>query len=105
MGDWWVIVSGIAASGKPNCFIMKPEEVRERATRREKREKDGRVSYWLQPARYEMEEFRDKWDRIEHGNIGTLATLPRTGVVDAAGASIPYGCRKPGRAERSARMR
>jgi len=78
MGDWWIIVSGIAASGKPNCFIMRPDEVRQRATRREK-EKDGRVSYWLQPARYRTAEFCEKWDRIGHGNVAPTASLTAPG--------------------------
>src|SRR5467141_926328 len=29
LGDWWIIVADVAT--EPKCFIMKPEEVRERA--------------------------------------------------------------------------
>ena len=45
----------------PNVFIMKPEEVKELAHRGEK---DGRVSYWLQPPSYDQDQFREAWDRI-----------------------------------------
>ena len=46
MGDWWIIVT--KATTIPECFIMTPEEVRRLAHRGEK---DGRVSYWLQPGK------------------------------------------------------
>ena len=64
VGDWWIIVTK-AATLNPVCFIMKPEEVRAFAHRGEK---DGRVSYWLQPSKYHTEEFRENWDRIGHGD-------------------------------------
>src|ERR1700733_11773945 len=41
MGDWWIIV-GKAATNPPECFIMKPDEVRRLSHRLEK---EGRVSY------------------------------------------------------------
>lgn len=64
MGDFWIIVTKVAAEN-PECFIMKPEEVRRLAHRGEK---DGRVSYWLQPNKYHTDEFREKWSRIGPGN-------------------------------------
>lgn len=45
MGDYIVICREVA-SEQPDCFIMTPDEVRRLAHRGEK---DGRVSYWLQP--------------------------------------------------------
>src|SRR4051812_4269755 len=39
MGDWWIIVTK-AATSIPECFIMKPEEVRGHAHRGE----EGRIS-------------------------------------------------------------
>jgi len=63
MGDWWIIVSKVAT--KPECFIMKPDEVRHLAHRGEK---DARVSYWLQPNQYDTDEFREAWDRIGRGD-------------------------------------
>ena len=60
MGNFWVIVNN-AISEKPSTFIMFPEEVRKMAHRGEK---DGRVSYWLQPRDYDKDQFRDAWDRF-----------------------------------------
>jgi len=65
MGDWWLIVNKVA-SPSPSAFILLPSEVRERAHRGEK---DGRVSYWLQPGAYEQEPFREAWERIGHGGV------------------------------------
>ena len=62
MGDFWVIVNKIASA--PSAFILLPDEVKERAHRGEK---DGRVSYWLQPKDYEQDVFREAWDRIGRG--------------------------------------
>lgn len=49
---------------KPECFVLTPEEVRRLAHRGEK---DGRVSFWLQPRAYRTDEFREKWERIGSG--------------------------------------
>jgi len=64
MGDWWIIVA--QAATQPVCFVMKPDEVMRLAHRGEK---DGQVSYWLQPKQYDTEKFREAWDRIGHGNV------------------------------------
>ena len=66
MGNWWIIVTN-AGSGNPVCFIMKPEEVKQLAHRGEK---EGRVSYWLQPKQYDTDQFREAWDRIGRGDGG-----------------------------------
>jgi len=63
MGDFWVIVNNVAK--EPSAFVMLPAEVKERAHRGEKA---GQVSYWLQPASYDADEFREAWHRIGHGN-------------------------------------
>ena len=63
MGDWWVIVNNLG--GQPTAFIMLPSEVRDRAHRGEK---DGRVSFWLQPKEYDLPEFHEAWDRIGRGD-------------------------------------
>ncbi|SAI72187.1 Uncharacterised protein [Bordetella ansorpii] len=65
MGDFWVIVNKVATS-TPSAFILLPSEVQERAHRGEK---DGRISYWLQPGNYEVDEFREAWERIGHGGV------------------------------------
>ena len=59
MGDWWIIVT--KATTEPECFIMTPDEVKRLAHRGEI---EGRVSFWLQPNKYQTDEFRERWDRI-----------------------------------------
>lgn len=61
MGDYWVIVNRIAR--EPAAFILLPSEVRDLAHRGEK---DGRISFWLQPFAYDKPEFRGAWERILH---------------------------------------
>ena len=61
MGDFWIIVNKVA-SPTPSAFIMLPSEVREGA---HQGEKDGKVSYWLQPLTYEDDAFREAWTRIQ----------------------------------------
>ncbi len=58
-GDFWVIVA--RAADEPTSFVMFPEEVKRLAHRGEK---DGRVSFWLQPNAYDVEDFRERWDRF-----------------------------------------
>jgi hypothetical protein len=48
----------------PECFVLTPEEVRRLAHRGEK---DGKISFWLQPRDYAVEEFLENWDRIGSG--------------------------------------
>jgi len=63
MGDFWVIVSNVVS--EPMVFVLTPDEVKRLAHRGEK---DGRVSYWLQPKTYDIDEFREAWDRIGRGD-------------------------------------
>ena len=62
MVDFWVVVNNV--SSKPSAYILLPSEVRAFAHRGEK---EGRVSFWLQPKSYDQEDFKEKWDRIGHG--------------------------------------
>ena len=62
MGDFWVIVNKVATA--PSAYIMLPEEVKSLA---KKGEKEGRISYWLQPTQYDAGEYREAWGRIGHG--------------------------------------
>lgn len=62
-GDFWVICSNVG-SDTPECFVLQPAEVRKLAHRGEK---DGRVSYWLQPKTYSTDQFREAWQRIGTG--------------------------------------
>jgi len=64
MGDFWIIVNNL--SNKPTAFIMKPAEVKERAHRGEK---DGRVSFWLQPPAYDQPVFREAWERLPNAPV------------------------------------
>jgi hypothetical protein len=63
MGDFWVIVTE-AICDKPICYILTPKQVRSMAHRGEK---DGKVSYWLQPKSYAVPTFLEKWDQIGPG--------------------------------------
>jgi hypothetical protein len=63
MGDFWIVCRNIAGP-TPECFILEPGEVRAFAHRGEK---DGRVSFWLQPKAYDRPEFREAWHRIGTG--------------------------------------
>lgn len=65
MADFWIIVIDVGTN--PICFIMRPEEVRQFAHRREK---EGRISFWLQPNQYDKPEFRESWGRIGVGSSG-----------------------------------
>ena len=60
MGDFWIIVNNLASD--PETFILTPEEVKALAHRGEK---EGRISYWLQPRDYAVDEFRGAWERID----------------------------------------
>jgi hypothetical protein len=44
--------------------VLIPAEIRETVHRGEK---DGKVSYWLQPRDYVIEKFCEKWERIGSG--------------------------------------
>jgi len=59
MGDFWVIVN--EAASQPQSYVLLPSEVKELAHRGEK---DGSVSYWLQPPAYCTPEFHEAWRRI-----------------------------------------
>jgi len=63
MGDFWIVANSLG-SGEPRTYILLPHEVRARAHRGEK---DGTISYWLQPKQYAVEEFEEKWQRIGTG--------------------------------------
>jgi len=59
LADYWIIVNNVEKT--PAVFVLTPAEIRKRAHRGER---DGNISYWLQPKDYEVKEFRDRWDRI-----------------------------------------
>ena len=59
MGDFWVVVNNVVA--EPQTYVLLPQEVKDLAHRGEK---EGRVSYWLQPSSYCVEQYHEAWDRI-----------------------------------------
>jgi hypothetical protein len=67
MGDFWIVVND-AASDVPKCYILRPPEVKALAHRGEK---DGRVSYWLQPRDYAVDKFEERWSRIGRGDASS----------------------------------
>ncbi|MFM8222693.1 MAG: hypothetical protein ACKOJF_27620 [Planctomycetaceae bacterium] len=48
----------------PECFILTPSEIRQLAHRGER---NGKVSFWLQPRDYATDVFKEKWARIGSG--------------------------------------
>jgi len=63
MGDFWIIVNDVQK--QPNVYILTANEVKQRADRAEK---DGRVSFWLQRRSYEVDGFREAWERMGKPN-------------------------------------
>lgn len=59
--DWFIICSQ-ATSVQPRCFILTPEEVRQR--HHSGVGKNGKPSLWLQPKEYESADFAEKWERL-----------------------------------------
>lgn len=74
MGDFWIVINRIVEE-KPSSFILLPDEVKALAHRGEK---DGQISFWLQPTSYDRPEFKEAWERIGHG--GLEATSPQSEV-------------------------
>jgi hypothetical protein len=68
IGDHFIVCRYVAKE-RPECFVLTPDEVRKLAHRREK---ESKVSFWLQPRQYATEEFLEKWERIGSG----LTLLP-----------------------------
>jgi hypothetical protein len=64
-GDYLIVCREVQTE-QPDCFILTPAEVRKLAHRGEK---DGRISYWLQPKSYDQAKFRNEWTRIGVGDL------------------------------------
>ena len=62
-GDFFVICRRLETNA-PECFVLTPQEVRELAHRGEK---EGKVSFWLQPKQYATDAYRENWARIGQG--------------------------------------
>jgi len=61
-GHFLVIVNNVIR--EPTSFILTLDEVKERAHRGEK---NGRVTFWLQPRAYDCCQFREAWWKIGQG--------------------------------------
>ena len=61
--DFWIVVNSLA-SGEPKAYILLPDEVKARAVRTEK---DSEIMYYLDPKEYDVDEFKEEWDRIGTG--------------------------------------
>lgn len=58
-GKYWVVVV-LNKERKPNeAFVMLREEIKAQ----ERKNKDGKVSFWLQPTEYKI--FKNCWDKIK----------------------------------------
>jgi len=64
IGDFWVVITLV--DDNPVAYVLLPEEVRDLAHRGER---EGRVSYWLQPRSYDQKEFQEAWHRMENWNF------------------------------------
>jgi len=62
-GDFLIVCRNVALE-KPECFVLTPTEVREMAHRGEK---NGKITFWLQPKQYEQTDFHEAWKRIGSG--------------------------------------
>ncbi|MDE0129671.1 MAG: hypothetical protein OXQ86_08920 [Gammaproteobacteria bacterium] len=62
MGDFWIIVAGIALPDGPITYILLPHEVRALTVQA----KTG--SYWLQHKHYATDAFKEAWGRIGSGH-------------------------------------
>ncbi len=65
----------------PECFVLTPAKCKQLVHRGEK---EGRVSYWLQPKQYETDEFREQWGRVGTG----LSDIATGGAPDAEPGTV-----------------
>lgn len=59
-GDFVVICRRLVRD-VPECFVLTPEDVGRLA---EPVEQNGRTRFWLNPEKYDADEYRNRWDRI-----------------------------------------
>ncbi len=59
MGDWWLIVVGVHEV-EPCVYVLTPAEVRAAAACN----KSGAAAYWLGPKHYQLDEYRNAFDRL-----------------------------------------
>lgn len=59
---WWIITIN-ATSDFPTCFVMTLNEVKASAHKGVS-PKSEKISYWLQPKMYDLEEYKEAWHRL-----------------------------------------
>ena len=67
MGDFWIIVTELDY-GAPTCYILLPDEIEE--ARETNINKKGEISHWFD-RKYDIERFKENWERIGSGFIGS----------------------------------
>jgi len=63
LGDFFIICRNFA-SDNPECFVLKPAEVRKLA---HSSGNGSKTQYWLEPKQYEAFKFKEKWEQIGRG--------------------------------------
>lgn len=71
---WWVITVG-AASDTPVCYVMTLDEVKERASR----DNGKNRAFWLEAKNYMLPEFEEAWDRLGDPIGEETSTMTATG--------------------------
>jgi len=66
IGDYWIIVNNLLKT--PRSYIMLPNEIKSLSHRGEK---DGKISYWLQPVNYIKDDYLEAWSRIGFGDTNS----------------------------------
>jgi hypothetical protein len=65
LGDFFIICRKLNP-GPPECFILKPDEVKALA---HKGDANGKTSFWLQPKQYAIAAYKEQWQRIGNGEV------------------------------------
>lgn len=71
---WWVITVG-AASDAPVCYILTLDEVKERASQ----DNGKNRAFWLEAKNYMLPEFEEAWDRLGDPTVSEQTHMTATG--------------------------
>ena len=65
-GDFWIIITN--ALENPCSYIMASDEIKKYAHHSKfDRAGENKTSYWLEPKSYNVDLFKEKWDRVGNG--------------------------------------
>jgi len=73
--QWWIITIN-ANDASPTCFVLSIDEVKAAAHRGVN--EAGKVSYWLQPKSYAIDEYREAWSRLGDPAASAPNIIPTT---------------------------